>query len=62
MITANQCTKRNLIEAKKNKSLQWLDTQPTEKQKDVLKMAAQQRMAVKAEYKRHVASVKEQRQ
>ena len=53
MTTANQCTKRNLIKAKKNKSLQWLDTQPTEKQKDVLKIA-QQRMAVKAEYKRHM--------
>ena len=58
--SVSQCTKRNLIEAKKNKSLPWLDTQATEEQHKVIEMATKQRETVKS--KKHMASIKDQRQ
>ena len=62
MTNVSQRTKRNLIEAKKNKSLPWLDIQATEEQHKVIEMATKQRETVKNESKKHIASIKDQRQ
>ena len=42
MTNVSQRTKRNLIEAKKNKSLPWMDIQATEEQHKVIEMATKQ--------------------
>ena len=47
MPSASQLTKRNIIEAKKNKTVEWLDTIPAEKQNTAIKMAASQRNEVR---------------
>ena len=47
MPSASQLTKRNIIEAKKNKTFEWLDALPAEKQNDAIKMAACQRNEVR---------------
>ena len=47
MPSASQLTKRNLIEAKKNKSVEWLDALPAEKQNITIQMAACQRKEVR---------------
>ena len=62
MTTACQLTKRNIIEAKKNKSLVWLNSQSEEQQHKAIQMAVKQRVEVKLNYKRHVGRIKEQRQ
>ena len=62
MTNVSQRTKRNLIEAKKNKSLPWLDIQATEEQHKVIEMATKHRETVKNESKKHMASIKDQRQ
>ena len=62
LTNASQRTKSNLIEAKKNKTIAWLNAQPTENQQNFIEMATKQRQTVAMESKRQMASVKAQRQ
>ena len=62
MTTANQITKRNIIEAKKNKSIPWLDSRTTQERSQILQMAADKRKEVKQWHQTHAKSIKQTRQ
>ena len=55
-----QLTKRNLIEAKKNKTIEWFDNNiiPSKKQDEIVHMAVKRKADVKDSYKQHVEAVK----
>ena len=57
-----QLTKRNLIEAKKNKTMEWFDNIPSNKQDEIVQMAVKRKADVKDSYKQHVEAVKGERQ
>ncbi len=57
----SQLTRSNLIEVKKNKTVQWLNTLPQEKQQEVVKMAAKRRTQVKKDYQGEQEMIRVQR-
>ena len=57
-----QASKSNLVQLKKNHTLQWLDTLPKEQQIEVLDLAVQEKPKVDAEQQRAQKAVSEQRQ
>lgn len=58
----DQLTKRNIIEAKKNKSMKWLDSQNTKQQSQTLQMAVDKRKEVKQWQQTHAKSIQQARQ
>ena len=52
MPNLHQMSKSNLVRAKKNKTMKWLDTLPTEQQHAVVTLARENRQQVKQDYKR----------
>ena len=52
MPTVSQLTKKNIIEAKKNKTIQWLDMIPVERQEAAIKLAENKRKEVRYEEKK----------
>jgi hypothetical protein len=57
----SQLTKRNIIEAKKNQSLQWLETLSGDKQAATINMAQTKRSEVKLMERQHALDIKEAR-
>ena len=62
MPSVSQLTKRNLIEVKKNKSLEWLESVPTKKQEATIKMALRKRKEVRITEKKHIVDIQNARQ
>ena len=62
MPSISQLTKRNLIEAKKNDTLSWLDTQSRDEQYRTISLAVKEKVAVKENYKQHKKVIEEERQ
>jgi hypothetical protein len=62
MHSACQLTKRNMVAAKKNKSMVWLDSLPSEQQNGIIEIATKKRVEVKENYKQREQSVKKGRQ
>ena len=48
----HQMSKSNLVQAKKNKTVQWLDTLPSDQQHDIVELARKSRVQVKKPYQK----------
>jgi organic radical activating enzyme len=62
MPSVSQLTKRNLIEVKKNKTMQWFSTVPEQKQKEYVKMAIERKSIVKKSDKEYANAIAVERQ
>lgn len=51
MPNLHQMSKSNLVQAKKNKTMQWLDALPSDQQHDIVELARKSRFEVKQAYK-----------
>ena len=58
----SQLTKRNLIEVKKKKKLQWLEPVPAKKQELTIKMALRKRKEIRITEKKHIVDIQNARQ
>ena len=50
MPNLHQMSKSNLVQAKKNKTVQWLDSLPSDQQHDIVELARKNRVQVKKAY------------
>ena len=62
MPSVSQLTKSNLIEVKKNKTLQWLESEPAKKQEATIKMALRKRKEVRITERKHIVDIQNARQ
>ena len=51
MPNLHQMSKSNLIQVKKNKTMQWLNALPSDQQHDIVELARTSRIQVKKDYK-----------
>ena len=62
MPSVSQLTKSNLIQVKKNKTLQWLESEPARKQEATIKMALRKRKEVRITERKHIVDIQNARQ
>ena len=62
MPSVSQLTKRNLIEAKKNSTLKWLDVQTDDIQQKIFSLAVNSKASVKESYRQQKRRIEEEKQ
>ena len=62
MPSVSQLTESNLIQVKKNKTLQWLESEPARKQEATIKMALRKRKEVRITERKHIVDIQNARQ
>ena len=62
MPSVSQLTKRNLIEAKKNSTLKWLDVQTDDIQQKIISLAVNSKASVNESYRQQKRRIEEVKQ